>query len=332
MAFKIEEPCHEDWSKMTRTEKGAFCKKCALEVVDFTGKSPFEIKELLIQEVANKQRTCGRITNYQLDQLNDDFFHWKNDSERFRAIWVFSLLAVFGLGLFSCQNTLSKELVTQLNTETAVLLAQDSIQIDSLSSPEKTDSITIATEVLPFAINPYQPEIYYQGIMPYYNWNLKLPIIGCYDVNLGTIVQTGQFGIDTVAITHLKEKKNNSKKLDFANSKTREKHHSNRHKQTKTTKTTTIEGVLDSGFKYFDSFISPNPITAESNLFLTVHKALTIQLDVYLEHEATIHRTATSYFEAGNYEIELKFHLYKKGTHQLLLQAKEQVSVLSFTV
>lgn len=332
MAFKIAEPCHEDWSKMTSTEKGAFCQKCSLEVVDFTGKSPFEIQELLIQEVAIKQRTCGRITNYQLDQLNDDFFHWKNDSERFRAIWVFSLIAVFGLGLFSCQNTLSKELVTQLNTETAVLLAQDSLHLDSLNSPEKSDSIALATEILPFTINPYRPEIYYQGIMPYYNWDFKLPVIDCYNINLGPIVQTGQFGIDTVAITHLKEKKINSKKLDFTNSKTHEKHHSNRHKQTKTTKTTTIEGVLDSGFKYFDAFISPNPASIESKLYVTVHKALTIQIDLYLENEPTVHRTATSYFEVGNFEIELKLHLLEKGTHQLLLQAKEQVSVLSFVV
>jgi len=67
-------------------------------------------------------------------------------------------------------------------------------------------------------------------------------------------------------------------------------------------------------------------------LYLTVHKALTIQIDLYLENEPTVHRTATSYFETGNFEIELKLHLLEKGTHQLLLQAKEQVSVLSFTV
>jgi hypothetical protein len=168
--------------------------------------------------------------------------------------------------------------------------------------------------------------------MPYYNWDFKLPVIDCYNINLGSIVQTGQFGIDTVAITHLKEKKINSKKLDFTNNKIRENQLSKRHKQTKTTTISTIEGVLDSGFKYFDSFISPKPITAESNLFLTVHKALTIQIDLYLENEPTVHRTATSYFETGNFEIELKLHLLEKGTHQLLLQAKEQVSVLSFTV
>jgi hypothetical protein len=36
MGISIKEPCHEDWSKMTATEKGAFCQKCALEVIDFT--------------------------------------------------------------------------------------------------------------------------------------------------------------------------------------------------------------------------------------------------------------------------------------------------------
>jgi hypothetical protein len=36
MGISINEPCHEDWATMTETQKGAFCQKCALEVIDFT--------------------------------------------------------------------------------------------------------------------------------------------------------------------------------------------------------------------------------------------------------------------------------------------------------
>ena len=58
MAFEIKEPCHEDWSKMTRTEKGAFCQSCAKEVIDFTDKTGFEIKELLIQSFSTKKQAA----------------------------------------------------------------------------------------------------------------------------------------------------------------------------------------------------------------------------------------------------------------------------------
>lgn len=64
MGISIKEPCHEDWSKMTPSQKGAFCQSCAIDVIDFTDKTPIEIKLLLVQEFSQSSRTCGRITNY----------------------------------------------------------------------------------------------------------------------------------------------------------------------------------------------------------------------------------------------------------------------------
>ncbi|MFT5779486.1 MAG: hypothetical protein ACI837_002445, partial [Crocinitomicaceae bacterium] len=40
--IKIKEPCSEDFAKMTPTQQGAFCDKCAMEVYDFTNKSTQE--------------------------------------------------------------------------------------------------------------------------------------------------------------------------------------------------------------------------------------------------------------------------------------------------
>ncbi|EDM43528.1 hypothetical protein SCB49_00725 [unidentified eubacterium SCB49] len=47
--ISIPEPCHEDWNKMTTTERGAFCKVCTKEVIDFTKK----IDEDIVKHVLN---------------------------------------------------------------------------------------------------------------------------------------------------------------------------------------------------------------------------------------------------------------------------------------
>lgn len=60
--LSIPEPCHENWSNMTPTEKGAFCKACAKEVIDFTHASPRSIA----QRVSLNKNCCGRFRKEQL--------------------------------------------------------------------------------------------------------------------------------------------------------------------------------------------------------------------------------------------------------------------------
>ncbi|MFY9243498.1 MAG: carboxypeptidase-like regulatory domain-containing protein [Polaribacter sp.] len=59
----IPKPCHEDWSKMTQTEKGKFCKSCNKEVIDFTNLSTSEISKKVLKE----QNLCGRFKESQLN-------------------------------------------------------------------------------------------------------------------------------------------------------------------------------------------------------------------------------------------------------------------------
>lgn len=61
----IPEPCHEDWNKMTPTEKGAFCSSCAKEVKDFTKSSDREILEVLN---TSEDQICGHINTHQLNR------------------------------------------------------------------------------------------------------------------------------------------------------------------------------------------------------------------------------------------------------------------------
>lgn len=62
--LSIPKPCHEDWDKMTPTEKGRHCLNCQKEVVDFTAMSDQEILAIFSK---NKTGLCGR---FHTDQLN----------------------------------------------------------------------------------------------------------------------------------------------------------------------------------------------------------------------------------------------------------------------
>jgi len=101
--INIPEPCSENWNEMSPTEKGAFCQKCAIDVYDFTNKSGDEIRDILRLNLGG--HVCGRIQSKQLKELNDDFSAWRITNKRsFDRAWIFSLLVVFGLTLFSCEE------------------------------------------------------------------------------------------------------------------------------------------------------------------------------------------------------------------------------------
>lgn len=126
-AIRIDEPCHENWSEMTQTDRGAFCQKCTVDVHDFSKMNLNQIK-LVLKENAG-QHLCGRFENKQLESLNHEFEVWKmNQPKSFQSRFVFALLLVFGLTLFSCEE------------EDLVQLAKlNSIELkSSLTEPDKT--------------------------------------------------------------------------------------------------------------------------------------------------------------------------------------------------
>jgi hypothetical protein len=62
--IQIPEPCHEDWNKMTTTEKVKFCQACTKEVIDFTAKSDEEI----LRHFSMHESVCGRFHPSQLNR------------------------------------------------------------------------------------------------------------------------------------------------------------------------------------------------------------------------------------------------------------------------
>tara|TARA_R110002050_G_scaffold29473_3_gene75884 strand:- start:822 stop:1226 length:405 start_codon:yes stop_codon:yes gene_type:complete len=64
ITIQIPEPCHEDWAKMTATEKGKFCSVCTKEVYDFTSKTDEELVKIL----SKNKNACGRLKKSQLNR------------------------------------------------------------------------------------------------------------------------------------------------------------------------------------------------------------------------------------------------------------------------
>lgn len=137
----IQQTCSEDWSKMTPTEKGAFCQKCAKQVHDFTNKSSTEIKQTLLE--LKGQEVCGRMTLNQEQALNAEFEAWiKANQRNFQHLFITALLIVFGLALFSCED----ERDEQKLTDTQIALSRAAALPDE--EPEITMGMIISDDYI----------------------------------------------------------------------------------------------------------------------------------------------------------------------------------------
>lgn len=65
--MKIEKPCTENFSRMTKNDLGRHCSMCNTTVVDFTMMSAVEIKEHLSKSTGE---VCGRFKSLQMEQKN----------------------------------------------------------------------------------------------------------------------------------------------------------------------------------------------------------------------------------------------------------------------
>ncbi len=105
----IKEPCHENWNEFTPTQRGAFCGSCQINVIDFTNKTNEEIKFLLLKN--SGKHMCGRFTENQLEDLNQEFYLWENQNTQvFQSKFLWALLLCFGFTLFSCAQETKSEI------------------------------------------------------------------------------------------------------------------------------------------------------------------------------------------------------------------------------
>lgn len=169
--IKIAEPCHENWNDFTPTQRGAFCGSCQINVIDFSVKSNEEIKGILIQNSGKKM--CGRFSKPQLDELNSDYHLWQNQSQNtFQSKFIFALILVFGLTLFSCSsqndNLVMGEMTTLITGTSSVILT-DTIKTDSTKTLEittETQGTTCTPEMLMGDIAIIEPIEMTMGELP----------------------------------------------------------------------------------------------------------------------------------------------------------------------
>lgn len=113
LRVSIENPCHEDWQKMTPETQGRFCQACEKTVVDFSKMSDAEILQYFSKPKAEK--VCGRFRSDQLSPAEEgpelsngeseyrrrDFNHPIQPSKHLLH-FAYLLVVVLGVGLSSC--------------------------------------------------------------------------------------------------------------------------------------------------------------------------------------------------------------------------------------
>ncbi len=112
----IPDPCHEDFSQMTPTQRGAFCSKCEIDTFDFRNLSDQQVNKIILDNKG--QHLCGQFTKRQLNSLNQGYLDWKNqNTQTFKSKFILALVLVFGVTLFSCQTQKEQEILSKHLTE-----------------------------------------------------------------------------------------------------------------------------------------------------------------------------------------------------------------------
>lgn len=336
MRISIPEPCSEDWSKMTPTEQGAFCQKCALEVTDFTDKTSLEIKSILTSKFESKQRVCGHIENRQLVQLNDDFIPWKSDQESFRAVWMFSLIAVFGLTLFSCQSTFSKEVVEKMNTSTELLMEEEKDTLDLAKLNDSIHLMNVNDSLLPFIGDPWihHPQVFVGipisyggfGVTEVIDWGKVI----CYPAFMGSMTLRGDI------IENDPDIEENDNQLSFLKhlepripsppAQSPRVHDQNQNSSQR------LYAKMERGRPEFAAYISPLPIEKSSKLFVTMPDEGMLKLSVWEFPSLSKLHSESFDLVFGNHSVQINFEAIPKGKYAIQLTFEEEKIVLPFEV
>lgn len=154
--FSIPQPCHENFAAMTPTEQGAFCNKCATNTFDFRNKTTDEIKQVLRANIG--KQVCGQFSREQEEKLNAEFEVWSFRSTRsFQSAFLFTLIATFGLTLFSCTEKQHEAEIVQFQETAKNILANGAAFEKKLPMVDEQEIAPV--EVVPPAIEELVYEI-----------------------------------------------------------------------------------------------------------------------------------------------------------------------------
>ncbi len=293
-AIRIDEPCHEKWNEMTPTDRGAFCQKCEVDVYDFSKMNLNQIK-LVLKDNAG-QHMCGKFENKQLESLNHEFEVWKmNQPKSFQSRFVFALLLVFGLTLFSCEE----EDLVQLSKLNAIELKS------SLAEPDRTladkifwsqDSI-IAAEMLQLeTLEPHEfikmgelayPENYETQVIEYHSLGMVAggPMIdGNYYEYLNETIQPDS--------------------------------------------STTLPEPVITVYNPFETKLFPNPTNGPSNFSIYVNNPAQFKIEIYSISGQKINELHNGELSEGRHQFDIDLSNYSTGTYLIKIWSEKQEETL----
>lgn len=131
LKVNIPNPCHENWNKMSSTQKGKFCQVCTKEVIDFTKYSD----EQLIKYFNKKSNLCGRFIN---TQLNRKLVLKRRKNKLINSSIVAGVLSLL---LFNTQQSKAQEKPKTTQTDKKFISI-------ALKNTKAMDSITVSGSII----------------------------------------------------------------------------------------------------------------------------------------------------------------------------------------
>jgi hypothetical protein len=114
--ISIPEPCPESWENMHQTQKGKFCDLCSKEVIDFTKWTDTEIINYFENKQATTNKTCGRLSEQQIERINQILHNHTNQQPNLWRIfaWAFSASALSSIVAIQNINAAEKPINQEL--------------------------------------------------------------------------------------------------------------------------------------------------------------------------------------------------------------------------
>lgn len=155
VSIQIPNPCHEPWEGMQPNAQGRFCGSCQKTVIDFTGKSDTEIRDLLLAQAG--QKVCGHFKKTQVNRPLQLTMPVLPRQVMPRKVFAMALLFVFGTNLVSCYDYQGQKInAIELNTGMPEFgLNETTGEVSSPKDmPEDTTPVKTPTVLLPPDIEP----------------------------------------------------------------------------------------------------------------------------------------------------------------------------------
>jgi hypothetical protein len=137
--LKIDKPCGQEWTSMTKNDIGKFCSHCSKTVIDFTQLTDNEILKII---ELNSDKLCGRLTQAQLNRAIQ--LHQPTNNSLLYKTLAGILLVGASENLLAANNQKSQqEIVSIVNNNTIIQTTEIKSELAKDSSKNVVQGLVI---------------------------------------------------------------------------------------------------------------------------------------------------------------------------------------------